>query len=268
MIDAWLVRTAATPDALVGGATAVFRNAAMLSPAGRAEAVVMDLRGPAISGVNGVALAGAYRLDGRTTVAAGFQHIGIDGIEGTETSPDDGTAIVIGQDLFTIGASHALSRLRVGASAQYVRSSAVLNEESAVRLGLGAHYALPVGIPIVLAATAQSQDASTVWSAGARVEQALPFPEWRAAASYGAGGASEQTGLTHRLTGGGTWRDLITVEAGAVSEPGSDGRTVTAIGSVGVRVNRYELGVVRESLANGFGAVHTFRIGILFQGSK
>ncbi|MEO5509717.1 MAG: hypothetical protein ABIS27_03750, partial [Longimicrobiales bacterium] len=83
LIDDWVIRASATPDALLSGATAVFRNPGMLTVAGRGEGVLMDLRGPGTSGVTGMGLAAAYRLDARTTIGAGFQHIGVDDIERT-----------------------------------------------------------------------------------------------------------------------------------------------------------------------------------------
>jgi hypothetical protein len=226
--------------------------------------MLMDLRGPGTSGVTGMGIAAAWRLDPRTTVAAGFQHVGVDGIERTDDAPEAGTTIDIGQDLFAIAASHQLSKLRVGASAQVSRGSAILNEPSMTRLGIGLQYALPISLPVTVAGSAQSQNSNTLWSAAARVAPALPFADWGIAAAYGAAGSTGHDGVSHRVSARGTWRGLFTLEGGAVAEPESDGHSMTAIGSIGVTVNRYELGVVRESLANGFGAVHTFRIGILF----
>ena len=171
----------------------------------------------------------------------------------------------IGQDLFAAAVAHSIAGFRIGASAQYARSSDILNQDDAVRLGIGLHYALPIAaVPITLAGTAQSQDETTLWSAAVRAAPRLPFQDWTAGATYGAAGETAVDGVSHRLTAHAVWRELVTIEGGAVREAESGGHTMTAIGSIGVRVNRYELGVVRESLANAFGAVHTFRIGILF----
>lgn len=264
LLDDWLVRTSATPDALIGGATAVVRNPAMLAPAGRGEAHVVDVRGPDVTGITGFALAGSYRLDNRTSVGAAYQHVGVNGVEQTQDAPDTGTALTIGQDLFALGASHSLSHVTVGANAQYIHSAPVLNQASVVRLGLGVRYALPASIPVTIAADAQNENNETMWAAGARVSPRVPLPDWALSAAYGASGGGPRNGVTHRITGDALWRGLISIQAGAVSDPESAGHVVTAIGSLGVRVNRYELGIVRESLAHGFGAVHSFRFGYLF----
>jgi hypothetical protein len=264
LIDEWVVRTSATPDALLSGATAVFRNPGMLTVAGRGEGVLMDLRGPGTSGVTGMGVAGAYRLDARTTIGAGFQHVGIDDIERTETAPEEGSSINVGQDLFAVAASHVVSRMTVGANALLVRGSDILNVPTSTRLGIGLQLALPFSVPITIAGSAQSQDSNGLWSGAARVAPALPLKDWSVSAAYGLARRTGRSGVTHRVTAHGAWRGLISVEGGVVSESESDGRSTTAIGSVGVSLNRYELGVVRESLANGFGAVHTFRIGIQF----
>ncbi|MEO5511351.1 MAG: hypothetical protein ABIS27_12035, partial [Longimicrobiales bacterium] len=170
----------------------------------------------------------------------------------------------IGQDLFALAASHVVSRMTVGANALLARGSDILNVPTSTRLGIGVQLELPFSVPVTLAGSAQSEDSNVLWSGAARMSPALPFKDWTVSAAYGATGGSIRPGVTHRVTAHGTWRGLFAVEGGAVSETESGGRSTTAIGSIGVTLNRYELGVVRESLANGFGAVHTFRIGILF----
>lgn len=264
LMDDWLVRATATPDALMQGATAVFRNPAMIAPRQRGDVLLLDVRGPEISGITGVALAGSYRLDPRTSAALGYQHVGVDGIQQTQDAPDEGNEISIGQDLFAFGASHTRRHLTIGAGAQYLHSSEILNQPSALRLSLGALYTAPLRIPVVLAATAQNEDNTTLWSGAARVTPPLGFKDWSVSATYGASGGGLRTGMSHRVTTDGTWRDMVTLQLGAAVDPQADGHVTTAIGSIGVRVNRYELGVVSESLANGFGAVHTFRIGMVF----
>ena len=263
-MDDWLVRSTAAPDALIRGATAVFRNPAALAPVQRAEATLMDVRGPGISGISGMAAAASYRLDARTSIGIGYQHIGVDGVELTQDAPDEGSELVIGQDLIAAGASHMVSRLTVGAGAQYLRSSEALDQPGVYRLGLGVHYALPLGIPVSIAAQGQSQDTHTLWAVGATLAPSLPFREWTASAAYGATGGDLRPGVSHRVTAEAGYRGLVSLQGGVVSDPENEDRVMTAIASIGVRVNRYELGIVRESLANGFGAVHTFRIGILF----
>jgi hypothetical protein len=117
---------------------------------------------------------------------------------------------------------------------------------------------------VTIAAQGQSQESHTRWAAGASAAPRLPLQDWTASVAYGASGSDLRAGVSHRATAEATWRSLISLQGGVVSEPENSGRNMTVIGSVGVRVNRYELGIVRESLANGFGAAHTFRLGIAF----
>jgi hypothetical protein len=264
LMDDWLVRTSASPDALSRGATAVFRNPALLSPEGRGEALLMEMRGPDISGISGIAGAASYRLDSKTSIGIGYQHIGVDGVELTLDAPDEGTELVIGQDLLAGGAAHTRGALTVGAGAQYLHSSEQFNQPSLLRLGAGFTYAPPFRVPFMVAASGQSQESHTIWTAGAGVMPRLPFEDWAVSAMYGASGSDVRVGVSHRVTAEAVWRKLVAVQGGVVSEPENSGRVMTAIGSIGLKVNRYELGVVRESLANGFGAVHTFRIGMVF----
>ena len=81
-------RTSAGAEAAVAGAAAVFWNPAGIGALSRrAEASVVDVRGPESTGLGGLAFAAALRLDDRTTLALGFQHAGIEGIERTSDSP-------------------------------------------------------------------------------------------------------------------------------------------------------------------------------------
>src|SRR5690606_29318978 len=77
----WPVRTTAGTAAFTAGAAAAFWNPAAAGRMdGRAEAMVVDIRGPEATTINGVALAGAVHLDGRTAVFAGYRHLSMDEI--------------------------------------------------------------------------------------------------------------------------------------------------------------------------------------------
>jgi hypothetical protein len=258
------VRATATPDALIQGATAVFRNPAMLAPRARGDVSLLDVRGPEVTGISGMAVAASYRLDARTAAGIGYQHVGVGGIHQTTDAPDEGNEISVGQDLLAFGASHVRSSLTIGAGAQYLHSSALLNQAGALRLSLGASYAAPPSIPVLLAVTAQNEDNTTLWAGAARVTPPLGLHDWALSATYGVTGGGLRPRPSHRLTADGSYREALTLQLGAVYEPEDDGHVMTAIGSIGVRVNRYEIGVVSQALANGFGAVHTFRIGMVF----
>jgi hypothetical protein len=123
---------------------------------------------------------------------------------------------------------------------------------------------MPVSLPITIAGDAQSQNSDTYWSAGARVAPHFRIPDWNLYATYGVTGSDVRQGLTHRVTAEGTWRDALSLQVGAVAIRSPSDHQLTPIGSIDLKVNRYELGLVREQLASGFGAVHTFRIGMVF----
>lgn len=280
LLDDWLVRTGVGPMALQAGPTAVFWNPALVAQqATRGSAVLLQLLAPEGTGVDVVAVSGGWRLDERTTVAAGFEHFGIEGVEFTETSPEAFWELDLGQDLFAAAVSRRMSeRLWVGANAHYLRSSAHLDAGCAggafsdvkceprdrLSVGLGARWALPLPIPAVAAGYAHNEEQRTLWGAGVEVAPKLPLQDWAGALRLGAGGGRAASGITARGAVAATWRNAVEVAAGVVAEPDARQRQWEPELSATFRVYRYELGVVREWLPNSFGTVHTFRFGVTF----
>jgi len=266
LVDDWLVRTSAGPGTLQTGASATFWNpAGIAQQPGRGSLLLVEVLAPAGTGVDVLALGGSYRLDERTTVAAGYQHFGVGGIELTEDSPDGGTRIDVSQDLFALSAARELAPgLQVGAGAQYLRSSEALNEDGQLGIGAGARLRVPLPVPVTVGSYAYSVSERVLWGAAAEVAPGLPFEDWRAAATVGVEGGHAVRGTTYRgglVTG---WRDLVEVGASLVVEPDAADRQWEPVVAGTVRLSRYELGVVREWLPNSFGTVHTFRFGITF----
>lgn len=280
LVDDWLVRTGAGPTALqIGPAAAFWNPAGIMQPAQRGSAVVLELLAPEATGVDVLAVSGAWGLDDRTTVAAGYQHFAIEGIRLTELSPEDSLALDISQDLFTASAARQVGgRLRVGGTAQYLRSSPHLddrcqggtNPDVACRardqlsVGVGLRFDAPLPVPVVAAGYAHSLEDRIVWAAGIDVSPELPLGAWRSALRFGASGGRASSGLTYRGSVAGQWRDAVTLEAGLVGEPDALSRQWEPELAATVRLHRYELGVVREWLPNSFGTVHTFRFGVSF----
>lgn len=265
LLDDWLVRTGAGPAALQTGPAAAFWNpAGLAAQRTRASVVLLEMLAPEATGVDGLALAGGWRLDERTTVSGGYQHFSVGEMDRTETSPE-GTRLDIAQDLFVAAAARQLNeRLHVGASAHFLHSSAALATPDQVSLGLGARYELPLPVPALATAYAQAHDERVIWGAGVELAPKLPLAEWQTALLLGASGGRAVVGTTYRGGVRAGWRELLEVAGGLVAEPDAAGREWEPELSALVRLNRYELGVVREWLPNSFGTVHTFRFGVTF----
>lgn len=266
------VRTGVGADALATGPVAVFWNAGSIGiPAGRGEAVVLDTRGPTPTGLDGLGVAGVYRLDARTAIAGGFQHAGIDDIEYTTTSPlpEDGAApFDVSENTFTLGAFRQLNgRLSAGAVVRYTRGAEIISGDGVFAVGAGLRHVLglPAGFRSALAAGAFVDGSGTDWFAGAALERPLgPSGEWMMGAQWGTRGTPRFEGLEHRLAVSGEWRERVGMGLGIAIEPGPEGRTIEPAGSVSLTISRYVIGVVRENLPNDLGAIHEFRFSVMF----
>ena len=269
VFDDWPVRTGAGPDALLRGVEAVYWNpAAVTTETYRGQVFIADQRTPDVIGVGGFAAAGAWRLDARTTIAAGYQHYGIDDIGETSESPlpDEGVSptFSIAEDQLHFGAAHILSpALQAGAGFRYDRSNESGIQENTTSLVAGFVFTPPIAALARFApsagATLLARAGGVRWSGG--VDFALPrLPDLAARVGYGVRGGDGMPGLEHRAGVTATWKQMLTASAGAMSASGGEGRTWEATFGASLRVNRYELGILRESLSNDFGAAYSFRL--------
>lgn len=263
------VRTWAGADAVAAGAVATFWN-----PAGagilarRGEVLLADVLAPEATGVSGFALAGAWRIDARTTVAAGYHHVGIDNILRTGNSPlpQDATPLELGENGLVIAASRQVSGiLHGGVLIRYIRASEVVLDRSIVEFGAGVHARPALPLLPVIAAAVRVEDDGLAWMAGV---EATPFisadSEWRAGLSWGMEDAPLQMGPSHRLAGLAGWRDYVVISAGVVNEADVERRTWRPVLAGTVRVSRYALSVMREEMPEGFGAIHAVRFSVAF----
>lgn len=264
------VRTTAGADAVRAGAAAVFWNPGAIALTGpRAEVLLLDIRGPTTTGLDGLALAGAIRVDSTTTLAVGFRHSGIDEIGQTTDSPlGDGasTAIDVSEDLFVVAAARGIGgTVRIGVIAGYARSAAVLETDDVLEIGAGMSARLGTALGGTIAGAARGSGDGVRWIAG--VSLAPPVARWNSwsvVGDYGAAGAPEYHGVAHRFTAGARWGERAGASAGIAGEPGADGTTWDAVAGADLRLDRYVIGIVREQMPNGFGAVHTFRLSVAF----
>ncbi len=269
VFDEWPVRSGAGPDALLRGVEAVYWNPAAISTRTyRGEAFIADQRTPDIIGVNGFAGALAWRLDARTTIAAGYQHVGIDDIGETSESPlpDAGVAptFSIGEDQIHFGATHALNEgLRAGAGFRYDRSNETGINESSTSLIAGFLFsptnALISGVTPSAGGALVAGGDGLRWSGG--VDFALSqLQDFNTRIGYGVRGGEGLAGPEHRVGVTAVWRQMLAASVGAMSGSAGEGRSWEATVGASLRVNRYELGVLREALANDFGAAYSFRL--------
>jgi hypothetical protein len=265
LLEEWQVRPTAGAEALARGATAVFWNPAQVRVANRGEVSVMDLRAPGVTGVDGLAAAVAYELDGRTVLGLGYEYMGVSGVERTTTSPDGGSEIDLGENRIAAAASHMLNdRLRVGALVRYTRLPEIATAKSVIAMGVGFSAQPATRIPVELAGMAATEGDAVYWSGGVGVALPLRWPAWQATAEYGVAGGELAPGATHRLAVRAQWREHVELSVGAASEPDGRSRSLEPVGGVEVRLHRYRLGMVREQLPNDFGGAYSFRFSIGF----
>ena len=265
------LRTTAGADALASGPLAVFWNPAAIRVASaRGEVTVVDVRGPQETGLAAFAVAGTWDLDPRTTLAVGFQHVGIDDIEETTTSPlpaSGGSSLIeVAENVFAVAATHrAGEAVAIGAGVQYVRTAAALGGEDAVEIGAGAIVRPALPLSPRVGAAARIDDEGATWNAGIELAPAAARAGgWVFRGAWGAGGSPRFHGIAHRVSAAADWTDRVSVSAGIAGEPGAAGRTWEPVASASLRLTRYTVSVLREDLPNGFGAVHAFRLSVAF----
>jgi hypothetical protein len=260
----WPVRISALPDAVATGASAAFWNPAGLGiGVQKTEALVLLLHTPQILELSGLAAATAVKFQG-TTVAAAYKHIGVDGFTRTEDSPA-GETFDIGEDHFSLAAAQALGQsFSVGAMARYARDN--LDEtDPIVGVGAGLGAELDVPLPARLGVYALNEDGTLLWGAGAEVRlPPLLGPSSNFAIAYGVQRDVLNESPIHRVAAELDWATRVWVSAGVSREPDGNQTRWAPILAASLRLNRYTLGVVRESLARDFGATYAARLQVNF----
>jgi hypothetical protein len=264
LID-WPVRTTVRPAAVAPVPTAALWNPAAVQPRGRAELLVLDADVPTGLRVLGVAAAAA--LPRGITVSAVYQHMRVDDMERTTTTPNPEAngMLDVSEHLFALAGAYALRpELTLGGVVRVARMGESIGGGTDAGAGGGAVYApaLPLS-PRFGAALFGSRDGAE-WTLGAEVAR-----PWSADAgsvlTFGLGAnAGPGPGIAQRAVAGVVWRDFATLHAAIVGEPESNGRSWLPAFDASLRVHRYSLGFVHERLAQGFGGVNTFRLSIAF----
>jgi len=263
------IRVWAGADAIATGAAAVFWNpAAAAALPRRGEVTIVDVLAPRPTGLGGFAAAGVVQIDSRTAMAAGYQHVGVEGILQTDDSPlaEDAAPLDLGENGLVLAVSRSvLDRVHAGALVRYIRAAEIVEDRSVVEFGAGvfARPDLP-GRPVVGAAV-RTEAGGAAWMLGAKATPfGTPETDWRAGASWGIDGGPLRIGVSHRLAALAEWREYVTVSLGVAGEPDADGRTWRPMAAATLRLARYSLDVMREHMANDFGAIHSFRFTVGF----
>ena len=262
----WPLRTSAGPEAVIRGVEATFWNpAGIFTGRTRGQVMVADQRTPEVIGIGGFAAVGGWRLDARTTLAAGYQHVSIDDISETSTSPlPDPLAptFSISEDQFAIGASHALgSAVTAGAVVRYDRSDETGVVESTTSLGGGFLFAPAVSLRPALGVSILTHDGGVRYMGGA--EAGGGSSTFQVRVGYGLRGGEKLT-TEHRLGATAEWRGILAVTGGVVTADSGERSWEPVLGA-GLRISNYELGVLRENLANDFGSAYSFRLRFGFK---
>jgi hypothetical protein len=267
----WPLRTHAGPEALAEGAAAPFWNpAAMGTGAGRGAVLVVDSRSPSDVGVSGMAVGGVFSPRRGTWVGAAFRHVGIDGIDRTTDSPlpdPGGDALDATEERFHLGLAWTpIDRVSVGAALRYSRTSKLLGGDAQTGVQAGARWTPILPLDPVLAVTAGRERGATAWSAAARLSAPLPptLADWALHTEYGLRQAPAIDGRAQRLLATASWLERAALSVGAAGEPDNGGTGWRLVAGGSVTLGRYTLGMVREGLAGGFGAAHTFRLNVEF----
>jgi hypothetical protein len=155
--------------------------------------------------------------------------------------------------------------LRAGAGVQWARSNESGIHESTTSLTAGLLFTPAFRVfsaitPSAAVAVLTRTD-GVRWSGG--VDFALPEArELSGHIGYGVRGGEDLPGPEHRVGLTATWRGLVSASVGVMNGTGGEGRVWEPTLGASLHVNRYELGVLRESLANDFGAAYSFRLRV------
>src|SRR5688572_6392826 len=185
----WPLRTGAGPESVVRGVEATYWNPAGISTGvTRGQVIIADQRAPSAIGLGGFAAAAAWRLDGRTTVGAGYQHVSVDDIGGTSTSPlpDVGApSFSVGEDQIAIGVSHVLGTSVVaGGGVRHDRSNESGLTESATSLAAGFIFSPTLPLRPVFGASLLTQNGGVRYSGGVEISS-LFANDFELRAGYG-----------------------------------------------------------------------------------
>jgi hypothetical protein len=263
----WPIRSAIQPEAVLTSAGVVFWN-----PGGMAGSVgshqeiwLTHIVGPASTGVRGVAGAGVMTLPFGFRGGLGYWHLGVGDIPRTIDSPNiEFGDINVAEDVALLALARDLGGRSGGGASIRLRQSSMGGDTRTYLEGeLGIHYRSGLPLSPRMGLAIQGLGGNPAALAGLEVSlPALASSRVPVRAGYGF-----QTGRSfdppeHRISLRASWMEQIHAGVGLSYLGTQDGWT--PLGSLGADLGRYSLSVLREGMANGFGAIHFYRAAIRF----
>lgn len=267
LIFDWPVRVTPQPETVITGAGAVFWNpGSLVSEVGTSQEVwLTHVDGPDATGVRGVAVSGVSDLPKGFRIGIGYWHLGIRDIPRTITSPhQEAGEINISEDVGVILVSRGLGpKTGVGGGIRFERGAAGREAKSRIVGELGVHH--QSGLPLTPRFGVALHGLGGELGARGGVEVSLPpLAAARVPIRLGYGIHLDDALETrdHRFSLRTSWMDEVLMGVG-VSYLG-EGNGWVPLWHLGANLGRYSFSVLRESLANSFGAIHFFQASIRF----
>ncbi len=267
LIFDWPLRAAPQPEAVLTGAGAVFWNpGSLVSEVGTSQEIwVIHVDGPDATGVRGVAVSGVIDLPMGLRGGVGYWHLGIQDIPRTTTSPhQEAGEINIAEDVaLLVLAKNLTSHTGVGGGLRFQRGAAGREAESRIEgeIGIHHHSSLPLTPRFGLAVRGIGGELVTLGG----VEVSLPplaSSRIPIRLGYGIQTDEELNPVDHRFSLRVSWMDQLHLGMGFSYLGDENGWT--PLWMLGADLGRFSLSVLRESLANSFGAIHFFQAAIRF----
>lgn len=263
----WPLRASPQPETVLTGGGAVFWNpGSLVEGVGTEEEIwLLHVDGPDVTGVRGVAAAGVVDLPGGMRGGIGYRHLGIQDIPRTTTSPEPVPGeIDVAEDQAVLVLAKGIGlRTGIGGALRFQRGAAGREARSQMEVEVGIHHRSGLPLTPRFGAVLKSLGGEMELLGGAEISlPPLSTSRIPLYAGYGfqTDGGIEPTG--HRFSFRGSWKDQLHAGMGLSYLGEEDGWT--PLWMVGGEVGRFSLAVLRESLANGFGAIHFFHAAVRF----
>ena len=249
------------------GAGAVFWNPAGLARAagGPEEFWLTHVDGPDVTGVGGMAAAGMMDLPLGFRGGLGYWHLGIQGIPRTTDSPERELGEVqVAEDVGILAGARSLgSSTGVGVSFRFLRTSVEGEARSQAEGEVGIFHRSPLPLEPRFGLSIRGIGGDLSVLGGVEVS-APPLASSRIPLRLGYGVLADggPKPNQHRFSIRGSWQDLVHLGVGVTHLGEYNGWA--PLWMLGTDIGRYSFAVLRESLANDFGAIHFFRAAIRF----
>jgi hypothetical protein len=230
------------------------------------EVLIIHVDGPDATGIGGVGLSGVTDLPMNFRIGVGYWHLGVDGIPRTTASPKSEIGEVhVSEDVGIVGLARTIgSQTGVGVGFRFQHGSAGKESLTRVEGEVGIHHRatnLPLAPRLGLAVRGIGEEFQTLLGAELSLP-ALASSRIPVRVGYGIQANGRFGAEDHRLSLRAAWMDQLHLGLG-LSYLGK-GNGWTPLWMLGADVGRYSLSVLRESLANGFGATHYFQASVRF----